>query len=164
MFNNKCHKQVGGADMGSPLGPALANIFMCSFEIKWPRGCSNDFKPVFYRRYADDIFPLFSSPDHADKFKEYLSSKHPNINFSIEKEKDSFLTFLDVHIFCEYDKFVSNVYRKKTFSGVYTNFKRFIPGTYKIGLIKSFFFRCFSLRSDFIKFHYEIYKLKKYFL
>ena len=88
MFNNKCHKQVGGVDMGSPLGPALANIFMCSFEIKWPRGCPNDFKPVFYRRYADDIFPLFSSPDHADKFKEYLSSKHPNINFSIVKEKD----------------------------------------------------------------------------
>ena len=58
-----------------------------------------------------------------------------------------------------YDKFVTNVYRKKTFSGVYTNFKSFIPETYKIGLIKSLF-RCFSLCSDFIKFHHEIDKLK----
>ena len=33
-------------------------------------------KPVFYRRYGDDIFELFSSPYHADKFKEYWSSKH----------------------------------------------------------------------------------------
>ena len=62
--------------MGSPLGPTLANIFTRSFESKWLRDCPNDFKPVFYRRYIDDIiFLLFSSPDHADKFREYLSSK-----------------------------------------------------------------------------------------
>ena len=133
---------------------------MCSFESKWLRDCPNDFKPVFYRCYFDDIFALFSSPDHADKFKEYLSSKHPRINFSIEKEKDSCLPFLDVNIFRENEKFTTNVYRKNTFSGVYTNFKSFIPETYKIGLIKSLLFRCFSLCSDFIKFHHEIDKLK----
>ena len=160
MFNNKYYKQVDGVAMGSPLGPALANIFMCSFESKWLRDCPNDFKPVFYRRYIDDIFVLFSSPDHADKFREYLSSKHPNIKFSIEKEEDGCLPFLDVNIFRENDKFATNVYRKKTFSGVYTNFKSFIPETYKIGLIKSLLFRCFSFCSDFIKFHHEIDKLK----
>ena len=114
---------------------------MCSFESKWLRDCPNDFKPVFYRRYVDDIFALFSSPDHADKFKECLSSKHPNINFSIEKEKDSCLPFLDVNIFRENETFATNVYKKKTFSEVYTNFKSFIPETYKIGLIKSLLFR-----------------------
>ena len=160
MFNNKYYKQVDGVAMGSPLGPALAKIFMCSFESKWLRDCANDFKPVFYRRYVDDIFALFSFPDHADKFKEYLSSKHPNINFSIEKEKDSCLPFLDINIFHENEKFATNVYRKKTLSGVYTNFKSFIPETYKIGLIKSLLFRCFSLCSDFIKFHHEIDELK----
>ena len=34
MFNNKYYKQVDGVAMGSPLGPALGNIFMCSFESK----------------------------------------------------------------------------------------------------------------------------------
>ena len=34
MFNNKFYKQIDGMAMGSPLGPALANIFMCSFENK----------------------------------------------------------------------------------------------------------------------------------
>ena len=38
--------------------------------------------------------------------------------------------------------------------------KSFIPETYKIGLIKSLLFRCFSLCSDFIKFHHEIDKLE----
>ena len=115
---------------------------------------------MFYRRYIENKFVLLSSPDHADKFREYLLSKHCNIKFSIEKEEDGGLPFLDINIFCENDKFATNVYRKKTFSGVYTNFKSFIPETYKIALIKSLLFRCFSLCCDFIKFHHEIDKLK----
>ena len=41
-----------------------------------------------------------------------------------------------LNIFRENEKFATNVYRKKTFSGLYTNFKSFIPETYKIGLVK----------------------------
>ena len=55
-----------------------------------------------------------------NKFEDYLSSKHPNTNFSMEKEKDGCLSFLDVSIFHENWKFATNVYQKKTFSGVYT--------------------------------------------
>ena len=59
-------------------------------------------------------------------------------------------------------KLATNFYSKKnTFSWVYTNFKSFIPETYKIGLIKSLLFRCFRLCSDFIKFHHEIDNLKR---
>ena len=102
--------------MGSPLGPALANIFMCSFESIWLRDCPNDFKHVFYRCYVDDIFALFSFPDHADKFKEYLSPKHPKINFSIEKDKDGCLPFLDVNIFVR-TRNLRLTFTEKTFSG-----------------------------------------------
>ena len=34
MFNSKYHKQVDVVATGSSFGPALANIFMCSFESK----------------------------------------------------------------------------------------------------------------------------------
>ena len=34
MFSDKYYKQVDGVAMGSPLGPALANIFMSSLESK----------------------------------------------------------------------------------------------------------------------------------
>ena len=46
MSNNKYYKQVDGIAMGSPLGPALANIFVGSFEGKWLRDCPKDFKTV----------------------------------------------------------------------------------------------------------------------
>ena len=100
MFNNKFYKQIDGVAMGSPLGPALANIFMCSFENKWLKDCPHSLKPVFYRRYVDDIFVLFSSLDQAEKFKKYLSSKHPSKKLSLEKENDGGLSFLYISIFC----------------------------------------------------------------
>ena len=140
-FNKKFYKQIDGAANMVP----LANIFMCSFENKWLKDCPNSLRPVFYRRYVDDIFVLFSSLDEAEKFKKYLFFKHPNINFLLEKEIDGRLSCLDINIFCEEGKFVTNVYRKKTFSGVYTNFDNFIPGAYKTGLIESLLFRCFNL-------------------
>ena len=160
MFNNRFYKQIDGVAMGSPLGPALANIFMCNFEKKWLKNCPHTLKPVFYRWYADDIFVLFSSLDQADKFKKYLSSKHPNISFSLEKENDGPISFLNINIFREKGKFVTNVYRKKTFSGVYSNFDSFIPETYKTGLIKSLMFQSLNLCLDFVKFHHEIDILK----
>ena len=64
---------------------------MCTIESKWLRDCPNDFKRVFHRRHVYDMFALFSSPDHADKFKEYLSSKYPNLNLFIEEEKNGCL-------------------------------------------------------------------------
>ena len=47
-------------------------------QRKW----SEDFKAVYYRKYLDDIFALFCSSDHLEKFRNYLNSKHKNIKFS----------------------------------------------------------------------------------
>ena len=79
MFNNKFYKQIDDVAMGSPLGAALANIFICSFENKWVQDCPHRLKPVFYRRYVDDIFVLFSSLDQAENFKKvffFQTSQH----------------------------------------------------------------------------------------
>ena len=32
LFDNKYHSQIDGVAMGSPLGPTLANIFLCYHE------------------------------------------------------------------------------------------------------------------------------------
>ena len=76
--------------MGSPLGPTLANAFLCFHEQIWLNECPDEFKPAYYRRYVDDIFVLFRSPDHLEKFKNYLSSKCRNIRFICKKEQNNF--------------------------------------------------------------------------
>ena len=45
------------------------------------------------------------------------------------------MSFLDVNVIREQGKFVTSVYRKPTFSGVYTHFDSFLPDTYKISMI-----------------------------
>ena len=46
---------LDGVAMGSPLYPSLANAFLPYHEQKWLDGCPSEFKPVFYRRYVDDV-------------------------------------------------------------------------------------------------------------
>ena len=72
--------------MESPLGPTMANVFLSFYETKWLEQCPNEFKPVFYRRYVDDIFVLFESAEHLSKFHAYFNTRHPNISFSFEQE------------------------------------------------------------------------------
>ena len=96
---------------------------------------------------------FFRLLEHVESFRDSMSSRHPNINFTFEKEQDNTFPFLDVKITREESRFVTSVYRKPTFSGVYTNFTSFIPMTYKFGLIFTLLFRCFTLVSDFSKFH-----------
>ena len=135
LFDNKYYGQIDGVAMGFPLGPTLANIFLCYHESNWLKDCLKDFKPVYYKRYVDDIFVLFNKQEHGQFFLEYMNKKHKNMKFSMETEINGSLSFLDVKIFRENDKFVTSVFRKETFSGVYTNFISFIPLEYKFGLV-----------------------------
>ena len=43
-------------------------------------------KPVYYRRYVDDIFAPFRSHDHLEKFTNYLNSKHKILNLPMKKK------------------------------------------------------------------------------
>ena len=67
--------------MGSPLGPSVANTFLAYYEQIWLNDCPDKFKPVYYKRYVDNIFVLFRSPHHLEKFNEYLNTRHANIKF-----------------------------------------------------------------------------------
>ena len=45
------------------------------------------------------------------------------MSFSFEQEKNEKLSFLDIEVSREKRKFLTTVYRKPTFSGVYINFE-----------------------------------------
>ena len=94
LFNDVLYKQKDGVAMGSPLGPTMANFFLSFYEMIWLEQCPNEFKPVFYRRYVDDIFVLFKSAEHLSKFRDYFNTCHQNMSFSFEQEKDGKLSFL----------------------------------------------------------------------
>ena len=126
-FNNRVYQQIDGVALGSPLGPLFANIFMSFHEKTWLHNCPSLFKPLLYRRYVDDCFLLFKSLNHVPLFLDYRNRQHPSISFTSELEKDGKLPFLDVEIFRSSGKFSTSVYRKPTFTGLFTNFHSAFP-------------------------------------
>ena len=84
--------------------------------------------------------------------------------FTIENEKQNRMSFLDVQIICEDRTFITSVYRKPTFNGVYTHFGSFLPSTYKFGTVYKLAFRCFRICSSWTKLHTELVFLKEVFL
>ena len=123
--------------MGSPLGPTLANAFLCHSEKQWLSDCPQDFCPNIYRRYIDDIFVTFNSHEQLKRFVEYMNTKHPHIKFTFEHEHSNSFSFLDVSMCRKNNKLTTSVYGKTTFSGSFTNFKIFILTIYKFGLVCS---------------------------
>ena len=87
LFDGEFYKQIDGVAMGSPLGPTLANIFLCFHEQIWLDNCPVEFKPVIYRRFVDDTFLLFRSKEHIEKFCLYLNCQHPNIKLPLKSKR-----------------------------------------------------------------------------
>ena len=146
--------------MASPLGPALANAFLCHDERKWLRECPVTCAPIFYKRYIDDIFFLLKFENDVNNLLFYLNSKYPNITFTYGIEKDRSLAFLDINVYRGKNKFETSIHSKSTFSGVYTNYRSFITTKYKSSLIATLLYRIFTIISNYQTLHEEIVKLK----
>ena len=103
--------------MGSPLGPTLANAFLCHYEKFSLRNVRpSQFKPVVCKHYVDDIIVLIKSKEHLERFVNYMNSKHGNIKFTFETEDSNNFSFLDVTITRQNKRFVTSVFCKVTFS------------------------------------------------
>ena len=154
-FDGKTFDQVDEVAMGSPLGPALANLFMGYCEQKW---LESDHRRLV-KFYVEDIFCLFENEHQAQTFLDFLNIQHPNLKFTIEKEHMKQLPFLDV-LNTRSDRLTISVYRKSTFTGLLQNYNSFVPFTYKKGLIKTLINRTFRLNNTWVGFHLDLEKLK----
>ena len=123
-FNDIMHRQIDGVAMGSPLGPALANIFAGYYKSKLFQTTS---KPEMYCCYMDDTFVVFSNEDECDLFLDSLNSLHPSLRFTFEKESNLAHPFLDVLVEKPPYKFTTSIYRKPTFTGQHLHWNSFSP-------------------------------------
>ena len=82
-----------------------------------------------------------------------MNSKYKNIKFTFETEDSNNFSFLDVKITRKNKRFVTSIFRRATFSGVYTNYDSFILETYKIGLVHTLLLRVLKICSSMENVH-----------
>ena len=120
--------------MGSALGSTMAGIFVGFHEVY----LFSEYKaPDLYFHYVDATFCVFGSESDVGKFFSYLNAMHLAVRFTLEKENNSILPFLDVLVCKETSTFLTTVYRKPTFTGLYIHWGSFYPKKQKINLIKT---------------------------
>ena len=158
IFDFLLYQEIDGVAMGSPLGPTLANAFLCHYEKEWLDNCPSHFKPMVYRRYLDFFF---SSKEHLQPSVDYMNKEHRCIKFTLETEKNNTFSFLDMNITRQNNQLKTSVYRKPTFSGVFTHYESYIDQSYKRSLIITLLSRCYSICSDYTLFHLDVEKLKE---
>ena len=55
-------------------------------------------KPKIYLRYVDDILAAFNKEQDSLDFFNFLNNRDPNIEFTIEKQINHAIAFLDVFV------------------------------------------------------------------
>ena len=159
-FNGELYEQTDGVAMGSPLGPLLANVFMCHIENQLEQ---KNMIPSFYRRYVDDTLVKMPNTESAADFLQVLNSVHPSLSFTMEFEHEGSIPFLGTLITRCGNKLTTEVYRKPTDTGLLLHFDSHVDNRYKNGLVHTMVDRAYRLSSSQEAFSKECDKLRTIF-
>ncbi|XP_078368997.1 uncharacterized protein LOC144652976 [Oculina patagonica] len=159
-FNGQLYEQIDGVAMGSPLGPLMANVFMCHLEEKLT---CDDKMPSFYRRYVDDTLARMPSTEAATEFLTTLNGLHPNLSFTMELPVNNKIPFIGMDIIMNGTRLETAVYRKPTNTGLLLHFHSHTDKRYKDCLIKAMVHRAHALSSTTEAFNEECDRLRSIF-
>ena len=146
------YKQTDGVAMGSPLGPLFANFYMGDLETNVFN--SSNVKPHIYARYVDDIFIQVENDKQISDLKLEFE-KRSVLKFTIEKNVQNKIPFLDVNIDTSNNTFKTTVHRKSTNMGFCLNADSECTEKYKTSVISSYITRAFKITTTWNDFHHE---------
>ena len=159
-FDGQLYEQTDGVAMGSPLGPLMANVFMCHLEDKLAR---DGMVPSLYKRYVDDTLARMPNTDAAADFLATLNGLHPSLKFTMELPSENTIPFIGILIIKNGTELETRVYRKPTNTGLLLHFHSHVDKRYKTGLLKTMLHRAHALSSTTEAFNEECTKLRSIF-
>ena len=148
------YKQVDGLAMSSPPAPHLANGWMSQFD--------NTIKgeAVLYARYMDDIIRNIKLIDIEEKLAT-INNLHPSLKFTIEREENGSIPFLDMKIIHNNGQLSSTWYNKPMDTGLIMNYYALAPKKYKRSVVSGFVYRIYRACSSWQLFHESMEKAKQ---
>ena len=139
--------------MGSPPAPCLANIWLFKREAE----IKDDAK--IFERYMDDVIRSIYESKIEEKV-QHINSLHENLQFTVEREEEGKIAFIDMKLIREGRKLSSTWYNKPTDTGLIMNFHALSPKRYKRSVVAGFVHRIHRACSTWDNFHQSLEKAK----
>ena len=116
--------------------------------------------PATYCRYVDDIFVDVRDTTQLENLIEAFE-QNSVLHFTFEKSQHNILPFLDVTVEAKGDRFITDVYRKPSNTGVTMNGGSECPERYKKSVIRAFVRRAMRVCSSYELMHAEFGRIKQ---
>ena len=163
-FESDFYTQKDGLPMGSPLSPILAEIFLNNLENTKIFPKQNEMQILNYWRYVDDGLLITRKSTDENKLLQFLNGIHPKIKFTIEKEIQNQIHFLDINILRQKRYIETSVYRKPCHPQRFNNWESNIDRKYKLIAAKNLFDRANKICNNKNSKRKEFNTIKDYLL
>ena len=144
VFEGCYYQQVFGTAMISPVSAVIANLVMEDVEQR--ALASVPVSLSFWKRFVDDVISAVSR-NEIDILLQHLNSIEPSIQFTVDRERNGHLAFLDLNVHRVVEgKLETDVYRKRT--DKYLSYDSHHPVSRKRSVAKTLLQRAESLPSN----------------
>ena len=148
------YRQIDGLALGNPPAPLLANGWLSKFDLQVGQNSK------LFSRYMDDIIRDIKKVEADQKLAE-INTYHPSLKFTMERESDGSIPFLDMKIMNSDGLLSSTWYCKPTDTGITMNFHAMAPTKYKRNVVSGLVHRIYRACSSWNNFHESLVKAKK---
>jgi hypothetical protein len=122
--------------MGAPSSAIIAETYLQNLEHNQIYNLLKKYKITGYFRYVDDIMIVYDkNKTHINTIITEFKTKLPTINFTVEKEKNQKLHFLDLIIHREHNKLDYMIYKKPTATDILIHNSSCHPNEHKLASI-----------------------------
>jgi len=116
-FKNMTYVQPDGLAVGAPSSSILSEFYLQHLESHKIYSPLLSHKVEGYFRYDDDILIIYNEDNtNIDTLLNHFNNLSPKLKFTIEKEKERQISFLDITITRGTNKFSIEIYRKPTYT------------------------------------------------
>lgn len=143
-YRDRVYIQTTGIAMGQPLSATIATLYMEELETEFATKTS--VPCLLWKRCMDDILAIVPAT-HVDNALTILNSLRPSIKFTLERETDRSIPFLDLRLTRLLGSINISVYRKPTHTDQYLAFDSNHPIQHKRAVVAALVRRATTIPS-----------------
>lgn len=146
IFNGTSYTQLDGMAMGSPAGVMMAGFALDMVEQELE---NFQVQPEEHRHYVDDCFDVLEDENLVEPLLTAMNGVIPDIQFTVEKELNRKLNFLDVTIHrSEDNRLQTSWFVKPTNTGLYIPYHSYCDPRYQKSVARCLFYRAHRISSS----------------